>query len=134
MLLQVPFLFAFYFVLSSAVELRHAPWVLWIEDLSTRDPYYILPLVMGASMFLQQRMTPMAADPMQRKIFQLMPVFFTIFFMGFPSGLVLYWLTSNLVTIARMAAFRKFGKTPEMPGVPDQAAQAKARKKRKRGS
>ena len=84
MLLQLPVLFAFYRLLSAAVELRHAPWMGWIQDLSAPDPFYILPLVMGASQFIQQKMTPSTADPMQRRIFMLMPVFFTVLFLGFP--------------------------------------------------
>jgi YidC/Oxa1 family membrane protein insertase len=95
LLLQMPVLFAFYRLLSAAIELRQAPWLGWVQDLSAPDPFYILPIVMGASQFLQQKLTPSAADPMQRRIFALMPIFFTILFLGFPSGLVLYWLTNN---------------------------------------
>ena len=107
MLLQLPVLFAFYRLLSAAVELRHAPWFGWIQDLSAPDPFYILPLVMGGSQFIQQKMTPSTADPMQRRIFMLMPVFFTILFLGFPSGLVLYWLTNNVLGIVQQAAYRR---------------------------
>jgi YidC/Oxa1 family membrane protein insertase len=107
MLLQLPVLFAFYRLLSAAVELRHAPWLGWIQDLSAPDPFYILPLVMGASQFIQQKMTPSTADPMQRRIFMLMPVFFTVLFLGFPSGLVLYWLTNNVLGIAQQAVYRR---------------------------
>lgn len=117
MLPQMPILFAFFFLLSTAAELRHAPWILWIEDLSARDPYYILPVVMGASMFYQMRMTPMSGDPLQRRIFQFMPIVFTFFFFGFPSGLVLYWLTNNVLTILRQAVFlRYFADSVELPG------------------
>lgn len=85
-----------------AVELRHAPFFGWIRDLSAQDPYYILPLLMGASMFLLQKMSPTpVADPVQQKVMTFMPVLFTVFFLWFPSGLVLYWLTSNLITIAQ---------------------------------
>jgi YidC/Oxa1 family membrane protein insertase len=108
MLLQIPVLFAFYNLLTAAFELRHAPWLLWIKDLSAPDPYYVLPIVMGASQFIQQRLTPSAADPMQRRIFMLMPFFFTILFLGFPSGLVLYWLTNNLLGIAQQWAYKRF--------------------------
>lgn len=107
MLLQLPVLFAFYSLLSTAIEIRHAPWILWITDLSAKDPYYVLPIIMGASQLVQQRMTPAAGDPAQRRIFALMPVFFTILFLGFPSGLVLYWLTNNLLGIAQQAAYKK---------------------------
>ncbi|MFQ5526246.1 MAG: membrane protein insertase YidC [Thermoanaerobaculia bacterium] len=108
MLLQIPVLFAFYNLLSAAVELRHAPWVLWIHDLSAPDPYYALPIIMGASQFLQQKLTPTAADPMQRRMFMLMPFFFTILFLGFPSGMVLYWLTNNVLGIAQQAGYQRF--------------------------
>jgi YidC/Oxa1 family membrane protein insertase len=107
MLLQLPVLFAFYRLLSAAVELRHAPWMGWIQDLSAPDPFYVLPLVMGASQFIQQKLTPSTADPMQRRIFMLMPVFFTILFLGFPSGLVLYWLTNNVLGIVQQGAYRR---------------------------
>jgi YidC/Oxa1 family membrane protein insertase len=98
-LLQMPVLFAFYSLLSATVELRHAPWILWIQDLSAPDPFYVLPIVMGATQFLQQKMMPATGDPSQRRIMMLMPAFFTILFLKFASGLVLYWLTSNVVTI-----------------------------------
>ena len=107
MLLQLPVLFAFYQLLTAAVELRHAPWLGWIQDLSAPDPFYVLPLVMGASQFIQQRMTPSTADPMQRRIFMLMPVFFTVLFLGFPSGLVLYWLTNNILGIVQQGVYRR---------------------------
>ena len=107
MLLQIPVLFAFYNILSAAIELRHAPWILWIVDLSAKDPYYVLPIVMGASQFLQQKMTPTAGDPMQRKMFALMPIFFTILFLGFPSGLVLYWLTNNVLGIGQQYLYKR---------------------------
>jgi YidC/Oxa1 family membrane protein insertase len=79
----------------------------WIQDLSAPDPFYVLPLVMGASQFIQQKLTPSTADPMQRRIFMLMPVFFTILFLGFPSGLVLYWLTNNVLGIVQQGAYRR---------------------------
>ncbi len=108
MLLQIPVLFAFYNLLSAAIELRHAPWIFWIDDLSAPDPYYVLPIVMGASQFLQQKLTPSAADPMQRRIFALMPIFFTVLFLGFPSGLVLYWLTNNILGIGQQWGYKKW--------------------------
>ncbi|WP_345867018.1 membrane protein insertase YidC [Shewanella algae] len=100
-LLQMPIFIALYWVLMEGVELRHAPFMLWIDDLSVQDPYYILPLLMGVSMFLMQKMQPMAPtmDPMQQKMMQWMPVIFTVFFLWFPSGLVLYWLVGNIVAI-----------------------------------
>lgn len=113
MLLQIPVLFAFYSLLSTAIELRGAPWVGWIHDLSAPDPFLVLPLVMGATQFLQQKLTPSAADPTQRRIFMLMPVFFTILFLGFPSGLVLYWLTNNVLGIAQQVAYQRFKKDNE---------------------
>lgn len=105
LLLQMPILFAFYSLLSTAVELRGAPWLLWIADLSVKDPYYVLPIVMGVTQFFQVRMAPPAGDPMQRRIFMLMPVFMTFLFLGFPSGLVLYWLTNNVLTIAQQGVY-----------------------------
>lgn len=100
LLLQMPIFIALYWALMESVELRHAPFVFWIQDLSSADPYYVLPLLMGASMFIIQKMSPTTiADPMQQKIMNLMPVMFTVFFLWFPSGLVLYWLISNIVTL-----------------------------------
>ncbi|MDQ7044223.1 MAG: membrane protein insertase YidC [Sulfurimonas sp.] len=100
MLMQIPVFFAIYRVLLNAVELQGAPWILWINDLSRMDPYYIMPILMGASMFLQQRMTPNNfTDPMQEKVMKWLPVIFTFFFVTFPSGLVLYWFVNNLFSI-----------------------------------
>jgi len=102
MLLQIPVFFAIYRVLLNAVELQGAPWILWINDLSRMDGYYVMPILMGASMFLQQRMTPNNfTDPMQEKIMKWLPVIFTFFFITFPSGLVLYWFVNNLFSIAQ---------------------------------
>ncbi|NKF51868.1 membrane protein insertase YidC [Shewanella sp. WXL01] len=100
-LFQMPIFIALYWVLLESYELRHAPFMLWIDDLSVQDPYYVLPLLMGASMWLMQKMQPMAPtmDPMQVKMMQWMPVIFTVFFLWFPSGLVLYWLVGNIVAI-----------------------------------
>lgn len=101
-LLQMPIFIALYWTFMEAVELRHAPFFGWIQDLSAQDPYYIFPLLMGGSMYLLQKMSPTpVADPMQQKVMSFMPVLFTVFFLWFPSGLVLYWLTSNLITIAQ---------------------------------
>ncbi|WP_428737747.1 membrane protein insertase YidC [Sulfurimonas sp.] len=102
MILQIPVFFAIYRVLLNAVELQGAPWLLWIDDLSRMDPYYILPILMGASMFLQQHMTPNNfTDPLQEKMFKYLPIIFTFFFVTFPSGLVLYWFVNNLFSIAQ---------------------------------
>jgi YidC/Oxa1 family membrane protein insertase len=101
MLVQIPVFFALYKVLLDAIALRHAPFMLWITDLSAKDPYYITPLLMGASMFVQMKMTPASTDPLQAKIFTFMPVIFTFLFLNFPSGLVIYWLVNNLLTIAQ---------------------------------
>ncbi len=102
MLLQIPIFIALYEALSVAIELRHSPFVFWIHDLSAADPYYITPLIMGASMFVQQRMTPSTLDPIQQKVMLAMPVVFTFVFLSFPSGLVIYWLVNNIITIAQM--------------------------------
>ncbi len=110
LLLQMPILYAFYALLSTAVELRGAPWILWITDLAVKDPYYVLPIVMGITQFVQVRLAPQAGDPMQRRIFQLMPVFMTFLFLGFPSGLVLYWLTNNVLTIVQQAIYNHLQK------------------------
>jgi len=99
MLLQIPIFLALYNVLLNAIELRGAPWILWIRDLSVRDPYYILPVAMGISMVIQQKMTPSTMDPKQAKMMMLMPVVFTFLFLTFPSGLVLYWLVNNILAI-----------------------------------
>ena len=102
MILQIPVFFALYRVLLNAVELEGAPWILWIENLAQMDPYFVLPILMGASMWFQQRITPTTMqDPLQEKIFKFFPVIMTLFFIYFPSGLVLYWLVNNLFTIAQ---------------------------------
>ncbi len=100
-LIQMPFFLAFYWVLLESVEMRQAPFALWITDLSTRDPYFILPLIMGVSMFLQQKLNPAPTDPVQAKVMQIMPIMFTVFFAFFPSGLVLYWVTNTVLSIAQ---------------------------------
>jgi YidC/Oxa1 family membrane protein insertase len=100
-LVQIPVFIALYWVLLEAVELRQAPFILWITDLSIKDPYYVLPLIMGASMFVQQKLNPAPPDPMQAKIMMSLPFVFTIFFAFFPAGLVLYWVANNLLSIAQ---------------------------------
>jgi YidC/Oxa1 family membrane protein insertase len=99
--IQMPVFIALYWVLVESVSLRMAPFVLWIHDLAAPDPYFILPLLMGVSMFIQQRLNPAPMDPMQKKILSALPVIFAIFFSFFPAGLVLYWLTNNVVSIAQ---------------------------------
>lgn len=107
-LLQLPILWAFYILLSHAIELRGEPWILWITDLSAKDPYYITPILMTITMFIQQWITPTAADPMQRKIFLAMPIVFGWIFKEFPSGLVLYWLVQNLLTIIQQTLMNRW--------------------------
>ncbi len=103
MIIQMPIFLALYWVFLESVELRHAPFFFWIEDLSTKDPFFILPVFMGISMFVMQKMQPMTIqDPMQQKIMQYMPVAFSVFMAWFPSGLVLYWFISNMISIAQM--------------------------------
>jgi YidC/Oxa1 family membrane protein insertase len=99
MLIQIPFFISFYWVLLESVEMRQAPFALWITDLSSRDPYFILPLLMGAAMFVQQKLNPAPPDPMQAKIMSILPIMFTGFFAFFPAGLVLYWLTNSVLSV-----------------------------------
>jgi len=101
MLVQMPVFIALYWVLMESVELRHAPFILWINDLSVMDPFFVLPLLMGASMFAQSMLSPVPADPMQAKIMRFMPVAMTVFFLWFPAGLVLYWLANSVLGIAQ---------------------------------
>jgi YidC/Oxa1 family membrane protein insertase len=100
-LVQMPFFFAFYWVLIESVEMRQAPFMLWINDLSVRDPFFILPLLMGAAMFFQTRLNPAPPDPVQARVMQIMPIVFTGFFAFFPAGLVLYWLTNTVLSMAQ---------------------------------
>ena len=100
-LVQMPFFLAFYWVLVESVEMRQAPFALWLTDLSSRDPFFILPLIMGVAMFFQQKLNPAPADPVQAKVMQVMPVIFTGMFAFFPSGLVLYWVTNTILSIAQ---------------------------------
>ncbi|MCX8616900.1 membrane protein insertase YidC [Gilliamella sp. B2923] len=102
LIIQMPIFLSLFYMLGNTVELRHAPFALWIHDLSAQDPYYIFPLLMGATMFLIQKMSPTAVtDPLQQKLMTFMPLIFTVFFLWFPSGLVLYYIVSNLFTIAQ---------------------------------
>lgn len=98
---QIPVFIALYWVLLSSIELRQAPFILWIHDLSKPDPYYILPILMGLSMILQSRLSPTPPDPIQARMMQLMPIIFSVFFFFFPAGLVLYWLVNNIISIAQ---------------------------------
>ncbi len=100
-LVQIPVFIALYWVLLGSVEMRHAPWLGWIQDLSAKDPYFILPILMGASMLIQMKLNPAPPDPLQAKIMMALPVVFTIMFMWFPSGLVLYWVVNNILSIAQ---------------------------------
>ena len=119
-LIQMPFFLAFYWVLLESVEMRQAPFALWITDLSSRDPYFILPLIMGAAMLFQQKLNPAPADPVQAKVMQIMPIMFTGFFAFFPAGLVLYWVTNTLLSIAQQWHINKVvaaeGKQPRKSG------------------
>jgi YidC/Oxa1 family membrane protein insertase len=107
MLIQIPVFIALYNALQNGIEMRHAPFFLWIMDLSAKDPIYVTPIIMGATMFIQQKMTPTAGDPAQAKMFLLMPVMFTFLFLSFPSGLVLYWLINNVLSIAHQYYLNK---------------------------
>ncbi|MDH5637051.1 MAG: membrane protein insertase YidC [Nitrospinota bacterium] len=99
MVLQIPIFFALYKVLYESIELKGVPWILWITDLTAQDPYYVTPVIMGGTMFLQQWMTPSTGDPTQRQIMLIMPVVFTFMFLSFPSGLILYWMVNNILSI-----------------------------------
>ena len=107
-LIQMPVFMGLYWVLLESVELRQAPWIMWFNDLSVMDPYFVLPLLMGASMYIQQRLNPPTmTDPMQQKIFQFLPVVFTVMFLFFPAGLVLYWVVNNVLSIAQQYVITK---------------------------
>jgi YidC/Oxa1 family membrane protein insertase len=98
-LLQMPVFLALYWTLMESVELRQAPFLLWINDLSVMDPYFVLPILMGISMFLTQMMQPEPPDPIQAKVFKFLPIMMTFFFLWFPAGLVLYWLINNILSV-----------------------------------
>ena len=131
MLLTMPVLFAFYRLLSMSIEIRGAPFVLWITDLSVHDPMYVTPVVMGASMLVQQRLTPSQADPMQQRIMMLMPIVFTFMFLWAPAGLVVYWLTSNLLGIGQQVVTNRIIGPPKVRVV---RPPAERRVKTKKGS
>jgi YidC/Oxa1 family membrane protein insertase len=107
MVAQIPVFFGLYNALLYAIELRHSPFFWWIQDLSAKDPYYITPIIMGATMFLQQKMTPSGGDPTQAKIMLFMPIIFTFMFLNFPSGLVIYWLFNNIISIGQQMHINK---------------------------
>ena len=100
-LVQIPVFLALYWVLLESVELRQADFIFWLNDLSTKDPFYVLPVIMGATMLIQQKLNPAPMDPMQEKVMKALPFIFTVFFAFFPSGLVLYWVTNNVLSIAQ---------------------------------
>ena len=100
-LVQMPVFLALYWVLLESVEMRQAPWMFWITDLSIKDPFFILPIIMGVTMFIQQQLNPTPPDPMQAKVMKLLPIIFTFFFLWFPAGLVLYWVVNNCLSIAQ---------------------------------
>jgi YidC/Oxa1 family membrane protein insertase len=106
-LIQIPVFIGLYNTLLYAIELRHSPFFWWIQDLSAKDPYYITPIIMGATQFIQQKMTPTVGDPMQAKIMLLMPVVFTFIFLNFPAGLVIYWLLNNVLSIGQQYYINK---------------------------
>ncbi len=105
-ILQIPVFVALYKVLLESIELKGAPFMLWIHDLSVKDPYYVFPVLMGASMFVQQKMSPASTDPIQRNIMLILPVVFTVMFINFPAGLVIYWLVNNLLSILQQYIIR----------------------------
>lgn len=100
-LVQIPVFIALYWVLLASVEMRHAPFALWIQDLSVADPYYVLPIIMGITMIIQTKLNPTPPDPIQAKVMMVMPFAFSIFFFFFPAGLVLYWVVNNVLSIAQ---------------------------------
>jgi YidC/Oxa1 family membrane protein insertase len=114
MLIQIPFFFGFFSMLRAAIEFRHSPWVFWIKDLSVQDPIYVTPILMGLTQFISQKMTPTSADPAQAKMMLLMPLVFTIFFLNFQSGLVLYWLTSNVLQIGQQYIMNRMMKAKKV--------------------
>jgi YidC/Oxa1 family membrane protein insertase len=107
MFIQMPVFMALYWVLMEATELRHAPFYFWIQDLSVKDPYFLLPLIMGLTMYIQGKLNPTPPDPMQAKMMQMMPFFFTFLFVFFPAGLVLYWVVNNTLSIAQQYIITK---------------------------
>ena len=124
--MQMPIFFGFYQLLANAVELWQQPWLGWIVDLTAKDPYYVLPLVMGATQFASTKMMPAPTNPSQRILITTMPIWFTIFSLGFPSGLVLYWLTNNVLTIVQQAGYNRLKRAGFLGGAADDDAGRKA--------
>jgi YidC/Oxa1 family membrane protein insertase len=110
-LVQIPVFISLYWVLLGAVEMRDAPWILWIDDLASPDPYYILPVIMILSMIIQMKLNPTPPDPIQAKVMMAMPFIFGIMFLWFPSGLVLYWVVNNIISIAQQWQITKMIET-----------------------
>lgn len=123
MLIQLPIFWGFFRMLTVAIELRHSPWILWIKDLSVHDPTYVTPILMGVTQFISQKMTPTSADPAQARMMLIMPVVMTLFFLNFQSGLVLYWLTSNVLQIGQQALMNRMMQKKKV------ASHGKSRKK-----
>jgi len=119
LLIQLPIFWGVFQMLQAAVEFRHAPFGLWLQDLSVSDPYYVTPILMGITQFISQKMTPTSADPTQAKMMLIMPVLMTVFFISFPSGLVLYWLTTNVLQIAQQALMNKMMARQKQKKEPD---------------
>jgi YidC/Oxa1 family membrane protein insertase len=113
MLIQLPIFWGFFQLLRVAVEFRHSPWILWISDLSVKDPIYVIPVLMGITQFISQKMTPTSADATQQRMMLIMPVIMTIFFISFPAGLVLYWLTNNVLQIGQQYIMNRFKPKPK---------------------
>jgi len=107
LLIQIPVFWGFFRMLTVGIEFRQAPFMLWIRDLSIKDPFYVTPILMGLTQYISQKMTPTSADPTQAKMMLIMPFIFTIFFMNFQSGLVLYWLTNNVLQIGQQAIMNR---------------------------
>ena len=106
-MIQIPVFIALYWVLLSSVEMRNAPWILWITDLSAKDPLYILPVIMTGTSLLQTWLNPTPPDPMQAKMMWIMPLVFSVMFFAFPAGLVMYWITNNILSIAQQWVINK---------------------------
>ena len=117
-LVQIPVFIALYWVLLGSVEMRHAPWLGWIQDLSAKDPYFILPIIMGASMLIQMKLNPTPPDPIQAKVMMAMPIIFTFMFLWFPSGLVLYWVVNNCLSIAQQWQITRMIESGKSAGKP----------------
>ena len=127
-LLQLPIFIAVYRALYVSIELRHTPFVWWLQDLSAPDPFYVTPILMGASMLISQKMTPTSIDPMQAKMMMAMPIVFTFLFLSFPTGLVIYWLVNNVLTIFQQMYINR--PDPEQPAPEPEKPVAKGKKRK----